>query len=72
MTFRQTIRWTVFLDGISLLPMLIDRICHLDQPRPVFDQFQQFYKKVKVKLLNTCTAMRRSIKLHCMNERLFL
>lgn len=30
------------------------------------------YKKVKVTLLNTCTAMRHSIKLHCINERLFL
>jgi hypothetical protein len=30
------------------------------------------YKKVKVTLLNTCTAMRHSIELHCINERLFL
>jgi hypothetical protein len=39
---NQTIYWTVLLGGISLLPVLIDRICELDQPCPVFDQFQQF------------------------------
>ena len=30
------------------------------------------YKKIKVMLLNTCTAMRHGIKLHCKIKRLFL
>ena len=39
---RQTIRQKIFLGGISLLPVLIQCICDLGQPRPVFDLFQQF------------------------------
>jgi hypothetical protein len=42
MPILQTMRRTVFLAGILLVPVLVNRVCHLDQPRPVFDQFQQF------------------------------
>jgi hypothetical protein len=34
-------------DGFScdvlFVPVLVDRVCHLDQPRPVLDQFKQFW-----------------------------
>ena len=39
---RQPIRWTIFLRGISLLPVLVQRIRNFSQPRPVFDLFLQF------------------------------
>jgi hypothetical protein len=38
----QTIRQTFFLAGVLFVPVLVDRVGHLDQPRPVFEQFQQF------------------------------
>ena len=38
----------VFLPRILLVPVLIDRICHFDQPRSVFDQFQQFRRSKKL------------------------
>ena len=31
-----------FFAGIVSLPVLVDGVGHLDQPRPVLDQFQQF------------------------------
>ena len=42
MAVLRTIRQMIFLGGISHLPMLIQRIRDLRQPRPVFDLFQQF------------------------------
>ncbi|MGA2242132.1 MAG: hypothetical protein ABSH11_08845 [Verrucomicrobiota bacterium] len=38
----------VFLGGISLLPVLIQRIRDLRQPRPVLDLFQQFRRGKKL------------------------
>jgi hypothetical protein len=40
MTVLRTIRRTDFLARIILLPVLVDRICHFDQPNTVFDEFQ--------------------------------
>jgi hypothetical protein len=43
--FRRTIRQTIFLVGIPLLPMLIQRICDLGKPCTVFDLFQHFRRR---------------------------
>jgi len=40
----RTIRQTIFLGGILRLPVLVQRIRDLGQPRPIFGQFQQFQR----------------------------
>jgi hypothetical protein len=39
---------TILLASIVLLPMLINGICDLDEPRLIFDQFQQLQRSKKL------------------------
>jgi hypothetical protein len=56
MAVCQAIRQTIFLGGISLLPVLIQRIRDLRQPRPVFDPFQQFRRGKELDAVRRRTA----------------
>ena len=54
----MTLRRSIFLGGISLLPMLVQRICDFGQPGPVIDLFQQFRRSEKLNAIRRGIAQR--------------
>ena len=54
MPVLRTIRRTIFLAGILVVPVLIDRVRHLDQPCTVFDLFEEFQRGKEFDAVTAC------------------